>query len=214
MKSVDQIGVGNERLKGSGVVAVETSSDLILECEEVIEAGPGEAVFESEPDPLARIEFRGIGRLKDEGEIGRQVQVGGVMGASVVEDEHVEGVRAGGGKIIEKGLELLRIEGQACLKIAVAGAWGHDAIDIEVVEVMLVATDGLDPAQRDTATADGVQAKAALIHGPQFEGQGGSLSLTRQGFELLRQRLLERTYGLVVFFGWDGRGTLSPAPSL
>ena len=116
MSSTDEIGIGDETAKCRRVIALDASGNAILEGEEIAEARPGQAVFEREPDPLTRIEFRCVGRLEEQGHIGGQRERGELVSASVINYEDIEAVRARTGEIVEKGLKLSAVERQPRLE--------------------------------------------------------------------------------------------------
>jgi len=109
----------------------------------VLEGGKGRQTeprkfrLECQPNALNGVEFRGIGREEEEGEVVGKEEFFGMMDFGIVEDHDVEPVRKLSGKTVNKALKGISIEGTGSFKIGFARGGGNDAKEIEPLKVML-----------------------------------------------------------------------------
>ncbi len=126
-----------------------------------------EPVFEVAPQTFDGIEFGGIGREKEQPDIGGQAQVVGFVKGTIVEQEEVEGVGIGGGEVLEEELEALGIECRQLKEEAVSALRFDYAIQIEALKAIGRGQQGLDATGRDAMPQDGQEATTAFVLGPQ-----------------------------------------------
>jgi hypothetical protein len=61
MNCRDEIGIARESLQGGGLISSEACGMLLLLHLKICEVEPRQHVFEGSPDPLNRVQLRGIG---------------------------------------------------------------------------------------------------------------------------------------------------------
>lgn len=126
-----------------------------------------EPVFEVAPQTFDGIEFGGIGREKEQPDIGWQAQLARFMKGAIVEQEEVEGVRIGGGEVVEEELKALGIKGRQLEEEVVAGEGFDYAIQIEALKTIGRGQQGLEATGRDAMAQDGQEPTTAFVLCPQ-----------------------------------------------
>jgi len=171
-----EIGVGGERLHhGRGIVR-ELGTEFCFQPVQMRKGFPGHAAPEVVPEPFDRIAFGAIGGQKHQRDIGRQDEARGRMHRAVIQHQHVEGGRIGGGEGIDKHLHIGRVElGQKQEKGITTG--GRDRPITPTVRIrMLRNPHRFDAPGRDTATLGCQQAEPRFILTMDFDRQGAGRS--------------------------------------
>jgi hypothetical protein len=172
----------------------------------------GQPIFESAPQPLDRIQLRCIRRKEQEGHILGQTESLGFVRGAVIEEQEMEALGIGDGKVVKEELKALGIEQRQLEKEALAGQRFHGSVQVEALKTIGRGQQRLHPAGRDPATRDGEQATTGFVLGPEAPLRVAVLASSRYAYlELRRKRGLEMGDLCGLFFGCERRGALGLA---
>ncbi len=175
----------------------------------------GQPVLEVAPKAFDGIEFGGIGREKEQPDIGGQAQVVGFVKGTIVEQEEVEGVGIGGGEVLEEELEALGIERGQFQEEALSGQGFDRAIQIQALKTIGRGHYRLNSAGCNAMANNGEQPTAAFVLRPQppalIAALLGAVSLF---LDLLSQSLLKLSHLFSLFLGCERRGAFGLAHNL
>lgn len=173
---------------------------------------PRDGRFERLPHPFAGVDFGTIRRLKHQAHIRGKNQALRRVAPGVIHQQDVQTIGIRPAQIVQKVLDHRRVERREFHKVARTRQWFDRPKHPGVLEAVLVDPNRLDAAPGNSPPVDGMQAKAAFIARP---NPHGTLRIWRNhGLQLIRKRCLKGRYGVRVFLGLVGRGTLGFAPSL
>ncbi len=186
-------------MKRRGIIRVDQINDAVLQRAKRIKRLPGQILFEVLPHPFDRIDLRRVRRLKQENDILGDAQVLGRMTARIVEEDDVDARCLCLRKRVQKELHMLGIQLREPNEEAISTGGGDEAIQVEVLEPVLIAPDGFDAPGRNPPPPDRLQAEATLISRPNFDG---FRRLWREHLsEMGRRVTAEGGHRLSVFFG-------------
>ena len=134
------------------------------------------------------------------------------MTAGVIDQHQIAAGGIGSGKIIDKPLHHGDIERGKLHKMAGSTRGFDGTKDPGVLKPVLMDADGLHAPTRQSPSANGMEAEATLIAGPDPDRQ--AIGRRDRLSELVSKRGLKSSYGISVFLGYWGRGTLRLALSL
>jgi hypothetical protein len=163
MNRLNQVGVAREGLQRRRFIGPEERGYIVLLGLQRREVKPGERVFEVSPDPLNRVQLRTIGRQEHEAHVGREGEPLGGVGPAVVQEQEIQAVREDLGEGIQEELEALRVEIRQLQEEPIARGRLDRPIDIEPLEDMLDAPDGLHAARGEAPAADRQEAEATFV---------------------------------------------------
>jgi hypothetical protein len=210
MVRLDEIGVVGERFECHGLVLIHTGNQFVLQRVHMRKPLPGKRRTHILPDPLGRVELGTARRLKEQRDVGGQLQTLGRMGAGVVQQQNVEALGVGLGELVEEDLHVGRVELRQNQPEGIAGIRVNTAIQPTAAVLILGFTDWLDPTGGDAPAADGTQVPAALVLGKDPNWQSVARWNTRpQG---VRDSLSKGADGVGSVFLGLGRSTLGLPP--
>jgi len=167
-----EVWITRQRLHHGWRVLREVGTQGRLQLVQIGENLPRHAAPEIVPEPLGGIEFRAVGRQKDEGHIGWEAQPFARMHRAVVKDQYIEGVGEGRGKAIQKDLHRGRIHMRQNQRKGLTAHGRNGSVHPRIEILVLDRSDRLDPNPRDPSPTNRFQPKARFILAMDFNGKG------------------------------------------
>lgn len=154
---------------------------------------------------------KGCPWLKHQAHICRDLDAPRGVTGGIINENEIQACRIVLTKIVEKALHHRRIERRKFHTMVRSGERLDRAEAPCVLEVVLVAAHRLHPTGGQTTAPNGVESKAALVTGPDAHRE---LIVCRNRILSWVAKLASNVAMRSIFFGCDGRGTLSFAPSV
>ena len=186
-------------MKVPRIIVRDQAHDFGLQLFQASEAAPRQVSLQVLPHSLGRVQFRDVRLLEQQNDILWDAQLLLRMTPAVVQQQHVERVGPRLRELVQKHLELSRVELRHPQEIAITPGRRNRAVQMEVAEALLELADGLRATRRDAAAPNRVQPQAALVVGPDLSiqlSQNGTVPRGSTGLRLTRLNLFKPSTNL------------------
>jgi len=96
----------------------------------------GQPIFEIAPESLDRIQLRCIRRKEEEGHIFGQAESLSFVKGAVIQEQEMEALEIGGGKVVQEELKALGVEQRQLEKEALAGQGFYGPVQVEALKTV------------------------------------------------------------------------------